>query len=156
MAARYRIEPYGVQSVVKSVAALAEHDLTANAKGVAAAVESATGHCDPASPVRAALGPFGLAATGQIKGLASATGTVLTAAVNATNAYVEADVEMARRGEQGVRVTGSYVSGHVGDRAQHDAERQTGGLRNLPRQDAQDARDRPSLSDWLAKVGQGH
>jgi hypothetical protein len=155
MTARYKIEPYGVESVVKQVAHLAEHELTADAKDVVAAVKSATAHCDPSSPVKGLLGPFGLAATGEIKAVASTAATVLTAAVNATNAYVEADVEMARHGEHGVRVTRDSVSGFDGDKAQRAAGRQTGSLRNLPKLDGMDQQNRPSLNDWLSAAGRG-
>ncbi|MEV4617884.1 DUF6507 family protein [Asanoa sp. NPDC049573] len=152
--ARYRIEPFGVRHVVNAVDRYAQAELTKASEDTQDATEAATAHLDPMSPVRGLLGPFGLAVSGQIKAVYAATTDVLSAAANATNAYVEADAEMARRGAHGE----IYVSGAVGDRAQHAGAREAGGLAALPRQDIDNARNgsRPSLADWLAQVDGGH
>ncbi|GIF50103.1 hypothetical protein DFJ67_3150 [Asanoa ferruginea] len=151
--ARYRIEPLGVRQVVNTVDAYARDQLAKASESTQDAVEAATTHLDPMSPVRGLLSPFGLAVSGQLKAVYAATSDVLSAAANATNAYVEADLEMARRGANGE----VYVSGSVGDRAQHAGAREAGGLAALPRQDADNARNgsHPSLADWLAQVNGG-
>jgi Family of unknown function (DUF6507) len=151
--ARYRIEPEGVRHVVNAVGQYAQDQLTKTSEDTQDAVSAATDHLDPLSPLRGLLGPFGLAVSGQIKAVYAATTDVLAAAANATNAYIEADLEMARRGANGE----IYVSGSVGDRAQHAGAREAGGLAALPRQDADNARNgsHPALADWLAQVDGG-
>ncbi|KXK63914.1 hypothetical protein AWW66_00205 [Micromonospora rosaria] len=149
---RYRIEPGGVAAVVNAVNEDAARTLTAHAKDLQRATTSAEAHLDPLSPVRGALGPFALAAGGQIKAVYSATTTVLRATATATNAYVEADLDMARAGEAGVTVTATYVAGNDGDRASQAGRRAVQGLANIPKQEAMDARETPSLTDWLDQV----
>jgi hypothetical protein len=77
---------------------------------------------------------------------------VLSAAVRAPNAYIEADQEMARRGGQGVTVTEHALSGSVGDKAQSAGADATGGLRNDPKLNALNQGQGGTLADWLARV----
>ena len=152
MGARYRIEPQAVEALAKGVDALARKDLTANSKEVDGAVNQAIGCLDGTSPIIARLEAFQLASRGQLTAVATQTGDVLTAAMNAVNDYVEADIAMARRGERGVHLTATSVSGLNGDRAQRRAAHETTNLDAVQHEHALEQRNAPSVPDWVAAV----
>ena len=95
MSANYHIHPRAVQGVLKSTASEAEA-LTSAAKKTLAAIHSANSACDDPQFIGPAIVAFGNSVSGNLNRVFERTKVVLETARDATQEYINADMQMTQ------------------------------------------------------------
>lgn len=91
--AAWDIDPGGVAGVIAATQGIAR-EFETQAATLSAAIDGAGGECG-SGLVAGALSELAAAQSVQVEGVYARTGACLTGAVNATNAYIDGDLQMA-------------------------------------------------------------